>query len=202
MQAGKRMPDALFTIGHSTHAVDDFIALLKRHGVEAVVDVRSVPHSAYNPQFNRDALQESLRDNAIHYVFLGRELGARSDDPACYVDGRVQFKRLAATAQFARGIERLRRGLAQYRVAVMCAEKDPTTCHRMILVCRRMRAFASIQHILEDGALEPNTQAERRLRDNLGIRADLLRDEAQSIEDAYDAQGRKMGYAKKNAREK
>ncbi|MDD9856095.1 MAG: DUF488 domain-containing protein [Gammaproteobacteria bacterium] len=191
------MNDTLFTVGHSTHSTAHFIALLQRHGVDAVVDVRSVPHSAYNPQFNRDALQKSLRDNAIQYVFLGRELGARSDNPACYVDGKVQFKLLAAQPLFARGIERLRRGMAQYRVAIMCAEKDPLTCHRMILVCRRMRALASIQHILDDGALESHAHAERRLRDKLGIHADLLRDEKQSIEDAYDAQGERMGYAKK-----
>jgi len=125
-------------------------------------------------------------------------LGARSDNPACYVDGKVQFKLLAAQPLFARGIERLRRGMAQYRVAIMCAEKDPLTCHRMILVCRRMRALASIQHILDDGALESQAHAEHRLREKLGIHADLLRDEKQSIEDAYDAQGRRMGYAKKN----
>lgn len=191
------MSDELFTVGHSTHSTAHFIALLQRHGVDAVVDVRSVPHSAYNPQFNRDALQKSLRDNAIQYVFLGRELGARSDNPACYVDGKVQFKLLAAQPLFARGIERLRRGMAQYRVAIMCAEKDPLTCHRMILVCRRMRALTSIQHILDDGALESHAHAERRLREQLGIHADLLRDEKQSIEDAYDAQGERMGYAKK-----
>lgn len=192
------MKDALFTIGHSTHAVEDFIALLKLHGVEAVVDVRSVPHSAYNPQFNREALKESLRENAIHYVFLGKELGARSENPACYVNGKVQFKRLAAEPLFARGVQRLRRGMEKYRVALMCAEKDPVTCHRMILVCRNMRPFAArIKHILADGALETNAQAERRLQRQLGIYSDLLRDEQQSIEDAYDAQGRAMAYTPK-----
>jgi len=190
------MNDALFTVGHSTHAIDDFIALLKRHDIGAVVDVRSVPRSAYNPQFNRDALRESLRAHAIQYVFMGRELGARSDDPACYVDGQVQFKRLAASALFARGIERLRRGMQDYRVAIMCAEKDPTTCHRMILVCRRMRELAPINHILDDGAIETNVQAERRLLAKLNIAADMLRDDAQSIEDAYDATAARMAYKK------
>jgi len=191
--------DTLFTVGHSTHSAADFVALLQRHAIEAVVDVRSMPRSAYNPQFNRAALQELLRANRIHYVFLGRELGARSDDPACYVDGQVQFKLLAASELFAHGIARLRTGMAQYRVAIICAEKDPLTCHRMILVCRRMREVATIQHILDNGALESHADAERRLRDQLGLSADLLRDEAQSIEDAYDAQSRKMAYKKSAA---
>lgn len=192
------MSGELFTIGHSTHPVGHFVELLKRHGVDAVCDVRSQPHSAYNPQFNRDALQKSLREHAIHYVFLGKELGARSENPECYVDGKVAYQLLAGDPLFARGMRRLRRGMEQYRVALMCAEKDPVTCHRMILVCRNMRPFAAhIAHILADGTLETNAQAERRLQRKLGIYSDLLRDERQSIEDAYDAQGRAMGYAPK-----
>ncbi|MDD9857340.1 MAG: DUF488 domain-containing protein [Gammaproteobacteria bacterium] len=192
------MNDELFTIGHSTHPIGHFVELLKQHGVDAVCDVRSHPHSAYNPQFNRDALQKSLREHAIHYVFLGKELGARSENPDCYVDGKVEYQLLAGAPLFARGMERLRRGMEKYAVALMCAEKDPVTCHRMILVCRNMRPFtARIKHILADGALETNAQAERRLQHKLGIYSDLLRNEQQSIEDAYDAQGRAMAYAPK-----
>jgi len=192
------MNGELFTIGHSTHPIEHFVELLKRHGVDALCDVRSQPHSAYNPQFNRAALQKSLRENAVNYVFLGRELGARSDNPDCYVDGKVVYQLLAGQMLFAHGIQRLRRTMEKHTVALMCAEKDPVTCHRMILVCRNMRPFtARIKHILADGALETNAQAERRLQRKLGIYSDLLRDEQQSIEDAYDAQGRAMAYAPK-----
>lgn len=82
-------PRTLFTVGHSTHAADHFLDLLKRNGVTAIADVRSSPFSRHSPQFNRDRLSALLREHGIAYAFLGKELGARSQDPACYVDGKV-----------------------------------------------------------------------------------------------------------------
>ena len=80
----------IFTVGHSTHAAEAFVALLRTHGVTAVADLRSAPYSRFNPQFNRETLARALEAQRIRYVFLGRELGARPDDPACYEDGRVR----------------------------------------------------------------------------------------------------------------
>ena len=74
------MSAPVFTIGHSTHSQDAFIDLLRAHYVEAIADVRSMPYSRMNPQFNRESLMPALRASGIKYVFLGRELGARSDD--------------------------------------------------------------------------------------------------------------------------
>ena len=71
----------IYTIGHSTHPIEHFISLLHGHGVDALADVRSVPYSRYNPQFNREALSETLKEQGIAYVFLGKELGGRSKDP-------------------------------------------------------------------------------------------------------------------------
>ena len=76
------MPEAVFTIGHSTHALERFIDLLKLHGITAVGDVRSKPYSRAHPQFNREGFEHLLRQSGIAYLFLGRELGARSDDPS------------------------------------------------------------------------------------------------------------------------
>jgi uncharacterized protein (DUF488 family) len=87
----------VLTIGHSTHPIETFLGLLHQHGVTAVADVRSAPYSRFNPQFNKDALEHDLKEHGIRYVFLGRELGARSDDPSCYDKGRVQYGRLART---------------------------------------------------------------------------------------------------------
>ena len=90
------MPDinpTVFTIGHSTHPVEYFVDLLRRHGVTALADVRSAPYSRFNPQFNREALEQALDANDIKYVFLGRELGARPADPVLYKDGEVQYDR-------------------------------------------------------------------------------------------------------------
>jgi uncharacterized protein (DUF488 family) len=123
----------LYTIGHSTHSLEKFIALLKQQGITALCDVRSKPYSCMNPQFNRENLKRSLRENGIAYIFLGKELGARSEDPSYYVCGKVQYDRLARSALFQKGIIRVRSGMRDFRLALMCAEKDPLECHRTIL---------------------------------------------------------------------
>ena len=120
-------PDAntILTIGHSNHPIERFVALLQMHAVTAIVDVRSQPHSRLFPAYNRQPLAEALKENGIAYAFLGRELGARAEDPACYVEGRVQYRRLAETALFKDGLRRVQKAMAAHRIALLCAEKEP-----------------------------------------------------------------------------
>jgi uncharacterized protein (DUF488 family) len=101
----------IYTIGHSNHPIERFIALLRRHEITAVADVRSTPYSRFNPQFSREPLKRSLTDAAIHYVYLGEELGARSKDRACYDAGRVNFHKLAQTELHDAALARLRERL-------------------------------------------------------------------------------------------
>lgn len=192
----------LYTIGHSTHRVEYFISLLKKHSITAVGDVRSQPYSQYNPQFNREILKEDLKRNNIAYVFLGRELGARSENLECYIDGKVQFNYLVDEPLFRQGINRLVKGMKQYRIALMCAEKDPITCHRTILVCREMRLIAAqINHILADGKIETNSEAENRLLNTLRIAPDMFKNKNECIEEAYDKQGQKIAYIEEDKQE-
>ena len=156
----------VLTIGHSTHALDAFIALLCRHDVTAVADVRSAPYSRFNPQFSREPFAEALEAEGIRYVFLGDALGGRSDDPACYEDGRIRYDRVAATKSFRSGLARVVQGTARYRIALMCAEKEPLHCHRTLLVARALDAQgADVAHIHADGRLEPHGEAMDRLLD-------------------------------------
>jgi uncharacterized protein (DUF488 family) len=160
----------VFTIGHSTHSAEAFLALLRLHDVEAVADVRSSPFSRFNPQFNRDPLEQLLKANGIRYVFLGKELGARSDDRSCYDHGRVQYSRLAQTALFRSGIDRVLQGAAKYRVALMCAEKEPLECHRTLLVAKALAARGQrVLHIHADGHLETHEAAMERLLKMTGV---------------------------------
>ncbi len=133
------MSKTLYTIGHSTHSIAELVKLLNEHNVSAVADVRSQPYSRFNPQFNRESLQVRLNAEGVDYVFLGRELGARSDEINCYVDGKIHYDLLAQTAIFQEGTKRLTEGVRKHRIALMCAEKDPITCHRMVLVCHELR---------------------------------------------------------------
>jgi uncharacterized protein (DUF488 family) len=188
----------LYTIGHSNHDIDRFIQLLRIHAITAIGDVRSSPYSKYMPQYNREPFQKVLKENHIAYVFLGNELGPRSQDPACYVDGKVQYARLAQTEAFQRGILRITMGMRTYRIALMCAEKDPLSCHRMILVCRVLRSEpVEINHILDDGSIESLQESERRLMHELKMRQlRMFESPDDLIQRAYDAQGQKIAYVR------
>lgn len=156
----------LFTVGHSNHPIERFLGLLEQNGVTTIADVRSAPYSRFAPHFNKEALQATLRSVGLKYVFLGRELGARSSDPSCYEDGRVRYDRLACTDSFRAGLDRLARGSEIETVAILCTEKDPLDCHRTLLVGRSLtdRGF-TVDHILEDGSLEHFDDSMLRLLD-------------------------------------
>jgi uncharacterized protein (DUF488 family) len=192
------MPETVFTVGHSTHPPERFLALLRQHEITAVCDVRSRPYSGYSPQFNREALEQALREAGIKYVFLGKELGARSGDRSCYERGKVQYDLIARTELFRQGIERVRDGMEKgFRVALMCAEAEPLECHRTILVARHVAASGiQVQHIHADGSLESQGAALDRLRDNLRLpERDLFRTREDVLDDAYRLQGDRIAYA-------
>lgn len=155
----------LFTIGHSNLSIEAFVLLLQQHGITAVADVRSHPFSRYLPHFNKSEITAYLSSVGIQYVFLGKELGARPEDLSCYdTSGKALYDRIAATPLFSQGMQRLLKGAANYKICLMCAEKDPITCHRTILVCHKLREFnLQIHHILSDGNLESHQHLEARL---------------------------------------
>lgn len=187
---------ALCTLGHSTHPIDAFIELLKMHQVTALADVRSHPYSRHFPQFSQQALKASLASERIAYVFLGKELGARSENPACYRQGKVQYDLLAKEPQFDAGLQRLRAGMERHRIALMCAEKDPLECHRAVLVARRVHeSGVAVEHILADGRLESHQQMEARMLNLLKLSAtDMFRSQEEILADAYRIRGEQIAY--------
>lgn len=191
------MQDILFTIGHSTHPQERLIALLLQHGITALCDVRSKPYSRMNPQFNREELEQALMARGIAYRFLGKELGARSDDPTCYEGGKVQYTRLAETELFKHGIKRVLRGMKEgFRIALMCAEKEPLECHRTILVARHLAAHGlRVEHILADGRLESHAAALSRLARMHSLpEEDMFRSSEQLLAEAYRRQEERIAY--------
>jgi len=192
----------LYTVGHSNHPIERFVGLLQPHGITAVADVRSTPYSRFNPQFRREKLQAALAEVGIQYVFLGQELGARSQDPACYdAEGRVSYAKLARTQLFRKGVERLIAGMAEQRISLMCAEREPLECHRTILVARELvREGVAVTHILGDGSLESHEHTTQRLVTSLKLTGgDLFSDSADRVEQAYDLQAARIAYVKKDA---
>lgn len=190
------MSSVLCTIGHSNHSIESFISLLKRHEVTAVGDVRSHPYSRFVQQYSQEQLKASLAAAGIVYVFLGKELGARSKNPACYKKGRVQYVRLAKEPMFLEGIERVKQGMARYRIALMCAEKDPIECHRALLVARKLfQSGIPVNHILADGSLESHENMESRLLATYKLpEGDMFKSREEFVADAYLLQGERVAY--------
>jgi len=141
-------------------------------------------------------LERTLKTEGICYVFLGRELGARSGDRACYEKGRVQYARLARTEIFRHGLKRLTRGAAEHRIACLCAEKEPLECHRTLLVARALEAEGiEVAHIHGDGRLETQTDAMDRLIDMTGLhRQDLFCSRGELVARALAKQEEQVAY--------
>jgi len=194
------MNNKIYTIGYSTFEIEEFIRVIKSHGITAVADVRSSPYSKFKPEFNKKDFQKELNKNDLAYVFLGQELGARVDMPDCYVDNKVDFKLVAQHDIFLNGITRIRTGMEKFNIVLMCAEKDPITCHRTILICRALRALKiNISHILEDGQLEKHSDSEQRLLTLFDLQEpSMFETTEQRINQAYDLQAEKIAYTPKH----
>lgn len=196
------MINQIFTVGHSTHSIEKFIQLLKQYKITAIADVRSAPYSRHFPHFNRELLQNSLKENGIQYVFLGKELGARSEDECCYVDEKVSYSILAKTKLFQSGIDRVIDGSQLFNIALMCAEKDPLDCHRTILVAKNLiDRGCQVIHVLASGSSEPHSKSMERLLTQLDLSGDdLFRSLELTQQAAYDIQGEKIAYDRKKLR--
>jgi uncharacterized protein (DUF488 family) len=193
--------NTIYTVGHSNQSLESFLGLLQKHGITAIADVRSYPYSTMYPQFDREALSKELKASSIAYVFLGKELGARSEDPLCYSEGKVQFERLAKTELFKGGVGRLLDGMADYRLAMMCAEKEPLACHRTILVSRAVaERGVKVLHILSDGTVEEHAAATERLLALLDMsEPNLFVEKDEIVNEAYRIQADRIAYERKDS---
>lgn len=146
-------PRRLFSVGHSTHALDDFAALVRKHGVETIVDVRSHPASRFAPEFSREYLARKLPEHGLQYVFLGEQLGGRPRSADQYDEtGRALYYKMAQDQYFLQGIELIEDHLGSTTMALMCSEGRPSECHRHLLIERVLNQRSiPVTHILPDG---------------------------------------------------
>lgn len=152
--------NTVYTIGHSAHAVEKLAELLRHHRIQVVVDTRSAPYSRFAPQFDRELLQRSLSASGMRYLFLGGELGGRPKSPDYYdAQGHVLYGRMTSDRAFGEAIERLERGIAEFRVALLCGEEDPAHCHRRLLVGRVLAERGhELLHIRGDGRVQSDAE--------------------------------------------
>lgn len=195
----------LYSVGHSSQSQEEFLELLKRHDVNCIVDVRSLPASKYTPQFNMDPLKWFLKKNDIQYLHFGEEFGARRTD-SLNTEGQVDFEQTARTIKFKRGVERLMNGLQKgFCISLMCSEANPLECHRFSLVSRYFYDNGlDVQHILKDGELASHESLEKEMIDEyLHSRKPKLADIDQLFgsytaedqrRDAYRLKNKEIGY--------
>lgn len=186
----------IYTVGHSTHTNDEFIGLLKSRQINAIGDVRSAPYSRYQPHFNREIIQKTLADANIAYAFLGDSIGGRSLDQNDYENGRVVYARLKESFYFQNGIERVIEGAKQFKLALMCSEKEPIDCHRTLLVGQTLVEMGQeVIHILGDGSLEKHHQSiQRLLKVHKLDKPDLFRTDEEIIQEALLKQEQKVAF--------
>ena len=130
--------DAIFTVGHSTLPIERFISLLKTYFIQRLVDIRTVPRSRYNPQFNSDTLKAALESNAIEYVAMSALGGLRhaqknSPNTAWRNESFRGYADYMLTSAFRDALEILIQSSHEQRVAIMCAEAVPWRCHRSLV---------------------------------------------------------------------
>jgi uncharacterized protein (DUF488 family) len=187
----------IFTIGHSTHSWERFVALLQSAHVTAIADVRTSPYSRHSPQFGRESLRTELRSDGISYVFLGKELGGRPPGHRFYCDGVADYEKMAQTPEFSKGLDRVVEGAKKYRIALMCSEREPLDCHRCLLVGRALaQRGVRVNHILDDGNVVSHSEIEHTLLRLSGRdAADLFALPSERLAAAYRARARKVAFA-------
>lgn len=198
------MKDILYTIGHSQHKIEYFLEMLRLHGVNYILDVRSIPYSQFASEYNRENINATLDSVGIQYAFMGNYFGARQEDRSLYTnDGYLDFEKTRKSAQFQLGFHNVIKGVySGNKIALMCTEKDPIECHRAIMVARTFyEAGIDVQHILQNNELQSHAELNQRLLDlyyperyQISLFSEENKSETEYLIEAYKQQNKKIGY--------
>lgn len=159
---GNRRRATLWTVGHSTRSLDDFIALLQAHGIRRLVDVRTIPRSRHNPQFNKDQLPESVKQAGIQYIHMpalgGLRHACRDSVNSAWRNASFRgFADYMQTAEFEVALKELIRLAPSRRTAIMCAEAVPWRCHRSLIADALLVRGLKVEEITSETATRPHT---------------------------------------------
>jgi len=152
-------PKTIHTIGHSTRSIEVFASMLRAHAIELLIDVRRWPASKRHPQFNREALAASLRDNGIDYLWRGdlggfRKAAVNSVNTAWQVGAFRAYADFMLTAEFETIVNQVEALANVKRAAFMCAEAVPWQCHRQLLADAFLVRGWLVRHIMDSGCRE------------------------------------------------
>lgn len=151
----------IYTIGHSTHPIDAFLDIVKSHAIEVLADIRTIPKSRHNPQFNSDELAKSLRDAGIDYVHLSGLGGLRHAKKDSINLGwkNVSFRGFAdymQTEVFVNGLNELIELADKRKTTIMCAEAVPWQCHRSLVADALTVRGIAVMHIMSRTSVKPH----------------------------------------------
>lgn len=144
----------LYTIGYCRFSPEEMLAIFNESQIKAVIDVRATPYSRAFPMYNREAIKKFFNGNGLYYLSFATEFGGRLTPEKDSVGSAERYDYLRNSQDFKKGCERLHEGLMKFNVCLMCAQKDPITCHRSILISHNYRLLypeTRIFHISPEG---------------------------------------------------
>ena len=196
----------IYTLGHSNYSFDKFIEILKKYNINCVVDIRAIPYSKYNTQYNKEFFQANLKKLGYTYIYMADEFGAKRRTRNSYNDeGYADFDKVILEDEFKRGIERLKVGCSKnYKIVLLGAMQEPIRCHRAILLGKELiKAGFDVKHIMHEGDLKVQSELEEQLlekyfEDRNQLTIDSLLGNAISREDmikeGYKLANKEIGY--------
>lgn len=192
----------IYTIGYSGFEIERFICVLKKYHITSLIDVRSNPNSNFYGDYNKINLDKVLKNQGIIYRNYKSEFGARQEDLKYYRKGYLDFKEYTKSNSFLNGVKKIKDGIdLDYVFVFMCAEKDPSTCHRSIMVAREFHKLGyNIKNIHENGDCESQESIERRLveqyfpkRNQLSLFSNELNWD-EMVDKSYEYRNSEIGY--------
>ncbi len=186
-QSSLIMTETVYTIGHSTHPIDEFIKILQAYEIRLVVDVRIVPTSRHNPQFNQEELQQELQEHGIGYVHL-KELGGhrRTSKSSINIAWRnLSFRGYAdymQSGEFRAGIEQLIRLAQTQRTVIMCSEAVPWRCHRSLIGDALLARGFQVVDIMAENSARPHKLTPWAKVDGVSITYPEISQESEAVD--------------------
>jgi uncharacterized protein (DUF488 family) len=181
------MSNTIYTIGHSTHPIDEFNKILQAYGIELLVDVRTIPGSRHNPQFNQAELEQYLHEHGVSYAHL-KELGGRRHTSKSSINigwRNLSFRGYAdymQTEEFRAGIERLIKLAQSQRTVIMCAEAVPWRCHRSLIGDALLVRNVHVEDIMGETSAKPHDLTPWAKVDGVSVTYPETSQEAENLE--------------------
>lgn len=196
----------IYTLGHSNYPFDKFIEILKKYNINCVVDIRAIPYSKYNTQYNKEFFQINLKKLGYTYIYMADEFGVKRKTRESYnEEGYANFEKVILEDDFKRGIKRLKIGCNKgYKIVLLGAMQEPIRCPRAILIGKELvKEGFNVKHIMHEGNLKTQNELEELLlekyfdqRNQLTIDTLLGNDMSREdmIKESYRLANKEIGY--------